>query len=678
MMKGGYLSVLLCLCIFANAQKVNVVSYIYEDDRFGLSKFTNVINADSTGFGIENGKYIFANYHKKPGHSNWVTNSFGMNSNANTSYKASVMQLEGSQDYSYGMALNVENGSNYILFGIASSGYYIIESMNNGVSTKVSKGWVKSSVVKSGYNVLNDLYVEKKGNQYQFFLNDVPVISYEISLSKFSPKVGIFASSNMKVAFDKLEVDQWVDQKQVYGKIVPGYSPSNKFPISSKLYPTSSKKSELYSVNHGAFEYWYGIIDKDGYRVTDPVFRYAYQQGDWVVGGVEATNTVGVFDWQGNIIIPPIMQKINSTIYNGTAYFSCRSASGLWGLMDQNGKTLLPFVYSYIDLVSEGYVYMKNSKGWGVADLTGAIKVNPGSIDDADEAAKRSFRFPVRVRQGQFIAKASRGDGGKKGVMDVQGKWVVMPKYFDIDYVDTNQSYIVILPKPKDPNRLVKGVIDKNGREIIPAKYSTLIAVGKNYIVAEGDDPLGDDKIETDEVEDLLDYLDEMDEEEVEDNRKWGVISASGNELVPLKYSDITMSADVNVLQLKQMVTGAKKHTLSLFDQSNKSILNLAAYEIDNVDSILLKEKPRKDYRRNYSFYADGLINVAKLGKWGFLDKSGKIQIPFQFDFATGFSNGKAMVKKNKDWYYIDRTGKRMPDTEIQKTYSDKELPPIR
>ena len=169
-----------------------------------------------------------------------------------------------------------------------------------------------------------------------------------------------------------------------------------------------------------------------------------------------------------------------------------------------------------------------------------------------------------------------------------------------------------------------------------------------------------------------------MDEEEVEDNRKWGVISASGNELVPLKYSDITMSADVNVLQLKQMVTGAKKHTLSLFDQSNKSILNLAAYEIDNVDSILLKEKPRKDYRRNYSFYADGLINVAKLGKWGFLDKSGKIQIPFQFDFATGFSNGKAMVKKNKDWYYIDRTGKRMPDTEIQKTYSDKELPPIR
>ena len=125
-------------------------------------------------------------------------------------------------------------------------------------------------------------------------MNDVPVISYEISLSRFSPKVGIFASSNMKVAFDKLEVDQWVDQKQVYGKIVPGYSPSNKFPISSRLYPTSSKKSELYSVNHGAFEYWYGIIDKDGYRVTDPVFRYAYKQGDMLVGGVEATNTEGL------------------------------------------------------------------------------------------------------------------------------------------------------------------------------------------------------------------------------------------------------------------------------------------------------------------------------------------------------------------------------------------------
>ena len=134
--------------------------------------------------------------------------------------------------------------------------------------------------------------------------------------------------------------------------------------------------------------------------------------------------------------------------------------------------------------------------------------------------------------------------------MDVQGKWVVMPKYFDIDYVDTNQSYIVILPKPTDPNRLVKGVIDKNGKEIIPVKYSTLIAVGKSYLVAEGNDPFGDDKIESDEVEDLLDYL-EGEDEETEDKRKWGILNASGNELVPLKYSDISMSADISVLQLK-------------------------------------------------------------------------------------------------------------------------------
>ena len=252
---------------------------------------------------------------------------------------------------------------------------------------------------------------------------------------------------------------------------------------------------------------------------------------------------------------------------------------------------------------------MKNAKGWEVADLTGAIKVNPGSIDDADEAAKRSFRFPVSVHQGQFIAKSSRGDGGKKGVMDVQGKWVVMPKYFDIDYVDTNQSYIVILPKPTDPNRLVKGVIDKNGKEIIPVKYSTLIAVGKSYLVVEGNDPFGDDKIESDEVEDLLDYL-EGEDEETEDKRKWGILNASGNELVPLKYSDISMSADISVLQLKLLINGAKKPMLSLFDQTTKSMLNLSAYEIEMVDSVLLKEKPKKDYRRNYSYYADGLINV--------------------------------------------------------------------
>ena len=160
----------------------------------------------------------------------------------------------------------------------------------------------------------------------------------------------------------------------------------------------------------------------------------------------------------------------------------------------------------------------------------------------------------------------------------------------------------------------------------------------------------------------------------------WQVESTSDRMKTVFNYNGFGAAeyADISVLQLKLFINGAKKPMLSLFDQTTKSMLNLSAYEIEMVDSVLLKEKPKKDYRRNYSYYADGLINVGKAGKWGFLDKSGKIQIPFQFEFATVFSNGKALVKRNTEWFYIDKAGKRVPETEVQKTYSDKELPPIR
>ena len=679
MYRRGLLLFFLCICFFANAQKINVVSYTFDDDRFGLVKFANSMKSDSTDYGIENGKYVLQNFQKRKGQMRWINYNYGLNSNANTSYKVSVVQLSGAQDFSYGMMVHGEDGNNYLLFGIASNGYYLIEFVKSGMVTKISNGWVKSSIVKTGYNTVNDLYVEKKGNDYRFFLNDIAIQTATLSLTKFSPKVGIFANSNMKVAFDKLEIDQWIDQKTVSGKIVPGYTPSNRLPVAAKPFLNVSKKNQLYGITYGAFDYWYGVMDKDGYRYIDPVFKYAYSTGDYIIGGNESKNELGVFDWQGNIIIPPIMKKINSSQYQGITYFSCRSESGLWGLLDQSGKTILPFVYSYIDLVSEGHVYMKNANGWGVADLNGNIKIKAGSIEDADELSKSSFRLPVRVKQGQIIAKAKTQDGGLKGIMDLQGNWVVLPKYFDINYVDTNQSYIVYSPKSTDKNRLVKGVIDKNGKEIIPTKYSTLFVVGKNYVAAEGDDPEGYDTIEEsdeDDEEALLDLLDALDG--AKDTRKWGIFSATGNTLAPLKYADISTSADINILQCKQPVNGSKNETLSLYDQSTKTVINLSSYEIEMKDSVLLKEKPKGDYRRNYSYYADGLINVGKGGKWGFLDKLGKVQIPFQYDFASAFSNGMAMVKKNKEWFYINKAGKRLSDSEIPKSNPDKELPPIR
>ena len=52
------------------------------------------------------------------------------------------------------------------------------------------------------------------------------------------------------------------------------------------------------------------------------------------------------------------------------------------------------------------------------------------------------------------------------------------------------------------------------------------------------------------------------------------------------------------------------------------------------------------------------LFPVVQNGKWGFIDKTGKIVINQKFDKVSGFSEGLCGVKIGNKWGYIDKTGK--------------------
>ena len=48
-------------------------------------------------------------------------------------------------------------------------------------------------------------------------------------------------------------------------------------------------------------------------------------------------------------------------------------------------------------------------------------------------------------------------------------------------------------------------------------------------------------------------------------------------------------------------------------------------------------------YEDASAFY-EGLAAVKQNGKWGYIDETGKTVIPFQYDLALQFSEGKAVV----------------------------------
>ncbi|RLG25198.1 WG repeat-containing protein, partial [Methanosarcinales archaeon] len=56
--------------------------------------------------------------------------------------------------------------------------------------------------------------------------------------------------------------------------------------------------------------------------------------------------------------------------------------------------------------------------------------------------------------------------------------------------------------------------------------------------------------------------------------------------------------------------------------------------------------------------FSERLARVVKNGKYGFVDKKGKIVIPLKYDNAGSFSEGLAWVEKDGKEGFVDKKGK--------------------
>lgn len=140
----------------------------------------------------------------------------------------------------------------------------------------------------------------------------------------------------------------------------------------------------------------------------------------------------------------------------------------------------------------------------------------------------------------------------------------------------------------------------------------------------------------------------------VEINRKWGYINRAG-----------------------------KMEILPRFDTAASFQEGFARVEIRNVRQGWVSKTGKflsmPDEVEDFDMLSEGLIAVKIQGKWGFIDTSGKLVIPAQFDpsineyrddnygGAAGFSGGLAAAKLNGKWGYIDRQGNVVIKPEFDK-----------
>ncbi|RKP53991.1 WG repeat-containing protein [Cohnella endophytica] len=153
----------------------------------------------------------------------------------------------------------------------------------------------------------------------------------------------------------------------------------------------------------------------------------------------------------------------------------------------------------------------------------------------------------------------------------------------------------------------------------------------------------------------IKDSPDGSNDSKEDDSVKYGAIDNAGKMVVKPEYSSITafnedvagavivdeMTYDLTYYILDR--TGKVLHTLPLDMNIASMLFNGRGLQTQSEGMILVQDEPTE--------------------KYGYIDRYGKIIIPYQYNEAYSFSDGLALVKNDKNYYeYIDKTGRVIID----------------
>lgn len=317
-------------------------------------------------------------------------------------------------------------------------------------------------------------------------------------------------------------------------------------------------------------------------------------------------------------------------------------------------------------ILSYGNTQFKYYDIYGKPSLTG---INNSTVDSLMFINARQFykglaavRYPG--------AKWKRDDYNKRKndfcFIDKTGKIVVPPKYADVD------NFYEGTPRVSIYDTILKmtfyGLIDSTGKEIVPTLYSNIENYYKDYA----------------SVAKVLDQATKK--------RLWGIVDKkTGKEVIPCKYEAIDgmyegmaavlQSGRWGFVNLKGEMVIAPKYVKG---DSYSSLRFKEGLAIVTTDTGINKKYGAIDktgktvipfiYDQLYPFQ-DGLaaankgkilkggtkswqIETVANGKLGYINKTGKTVIPFDYDDGYAFNKGFAIVFKDSLRFMIDVNGK--------------------
>lgn len=342
----------------------------------------------------------------------------------------------------------------------------------------------------------------------------------------------------------------------------------------------------------------------------------------------------GLKDDKGNIVLAPEYDLIGD-FAEGLAYVM---KDDKVGYINKKGEIVIPIQYdlafSFSDgmaAVNKGGKWVLNSfQGgkWGFIDKTGKLRI-PFRYDRVSDFSKGIALVSKEGKPGVLLGYVD----GKWGYVNKAGKEITAIKYDDLRNFQNGFAAVNIGYKIKEGNENSDiygkwGYIDSTGKQITPVIYDGVYDFFNGFAI-------------------------------IEKNGKHGVVNKLGKEVIAPKYDAIAFSTTEP--GFARVFTGSKYDTT--FEQH-------VGGDQGYINCNTGKEITTVNYSITWDFN-EGLAPVNRGaawsdedgyrgGKWGFIDKTGKLVIPLIYDDAGYFFQGASKVELNGRKFSIDKTGKEI------------------
>lgn len=403
----------------------------------------------------------------------------------------------------------------------------------------------------------------------------------------------------------------------------------------------------------------YGLLDQHG-KVIAPL-EHSYLAGwgpDLIV--FARNKKYGAYNGDGKLTAPAVYDTVEQFFFYNSGAMPVRvRKDGRYGALDLSGKEIIPPVYSHLRAIHAplSFIFGEGDK-YGIRDSTGKMVV-PARYQDV-----RAFN------SGEFAVQ----ENGLWGVVDGSGKEVLparytfvqpyRPHYYVVEendarrWIDKQGETVFAL---NDPDiKMVSGnsgmqqfiirqgtglgLIDRNGRELLPPEYETIRWVNDTLLIVEKD---GKSALMNDRLELLTPYsydelfLAGLDLIGARHNGLIGLMDLSGKERAKAQYLNIRPFGKKLLLGTKRSVVRRKGQDISGFDKTER-VTEVPDYNDGSSLTFVFidssgQELPGKKFNKVGDLFR-GISEVELKGKKGFVDEDANIVLPTEFIECRGLT----------------------------------------